>query len=197
MTTPQNSNSYGFKIVIIGAKGVGKTCLFNRYCFNSFNINTQETIGINFHSSNLSLQTYDQNGLEEENYVTNSIFDLAGHERFKPLIPKFIEGSSGALLVFDSVDPTSIKELDYWYDAIMNHAGDTKIPILLVGSKSDLIEESNFKTVTEETIQQVIRKKKLNGFYRTSSLGNYNVLEVFRELSELMLRQHKENLAVI
>ena len=49
---------------------------------------------------------------EPENKITNSIFDLAGHERFKPLIPKFIEGATGALLVFDSVDITTFKKLD-------------------------------------------------------------------------------------
>ena len=193
MTTPKSPVSYAFKIIIIGAKGVGKTCLFNRYCFNSFNINSAETIGINFHSTNLTLQTYDQDGLEQENKITNSIFDLAGHERFKPLIPKFIEGANGALLVFDCVDESSISQLDYWYEAVVKHAGNPNIPKILVGSKSDLLNNPKAKSVSEEVIQNVINENKLDGFYKTSAMENYNVLNVFKDLSELMFKQHQYN----
>ena len=189
--------NFGFKIIILGAKGVGKTCLFNRYCFNSFNINSTETIGVNFHSTNMIIQSFDKYGLEKEHNITNSIFDLAGHERFKPLIPKFIEGANGALLVFDSVDQATIEKLNYWYDAIISYAGDPSIPKLLIASKSDLIEDPNKSVVKDEIIQRVIEKKNLAGFYRTSSLKNHNVVNVFKKITELMLIHYKKNLALI
>lgn len=102
MKVPQAD--YNFKIVIIGPAGAGKTCLFNRYCFNSFHINTQKTIGMNFHSIKLRIQFNNKTEEEQENFVINSIFDLAGQARFRPLIKKFIDGANGALLVFDSVN---------------------------------------------------------------------------------------------
>lgn len=197
MANPQSPMNYAFKIVIVGAKGVGKTCLFNRYCFNSFNINSAETIGLNFHSTHLTLQSCDENGLEKENLITISIFDLAGHERFKPLIPKFIEGANGALLVFDCVDRTSINHLDYWFNEIIKHAGDPTIPKILVGSKSDLLNNSNLECVSEETIEKIVHEKNLNDFYKTSALANNNVLNVFKRLSELMFKHHEKNIAYV
>jgi len=81
---------YTFKIVIVGGPSVGKTCLFNRFCFNSFNFDTSMTIGLNFHSINLKIVNKYKKDFSEELYIVNSIFDFGGQERFKPLIPKFV-----------------------------------------------------------------------------------------------------------
>ena len=183
---------FSFKIVICGASAVGKTCLFNRYCFNSFNFDTSPTIGINFHSVYLKLNFIKEPNMEKEHYVVNSIFDFGGQERFAPLIPKFIEGANGALIVFDSVNYSSFDQLDFWYENIIRKAIEPDIPIILVGSKSDLLEKSlNSEIVNNEIIENYLKKNKLDGFYRTSALENYNVLEVFKELNNLMLKKQQ------
>ncbi len=181
---------YSFKIVICGASSVGKTCLFNRYCFNSFNFDTSPTIGINFHSVNLEINMEKDLDVKKEQYINNSIFDFGGQERFAPLIPKFIEGANGALLVFDSVNYTSFNQLDFWYEQIIENASDPQIPIILVGSKSDLINKtSGLEIVSDDLIFEFLEKRKLANFHRTSALENRNVLEVFKELNNLMLRK--------
>ena len=183
---------YSFKIVICGSNSVGKTCLFNRYCFNSFNFDTSPTIGINFHSINLKINNEnDPKGLKEH-YIVNSIFDFGGQERFKPLVGQFLEGSSGAILVFDSTNYLSFDELDFWYEQLITNAVSSDIPIILVGSKSDLIEKApDSEVVNNDLIHKYIEEKHLDSFFRTSALENYNVLEVFKELNNLMLkRQH-------
>lgn len=181
---------FSFKIVICGASSVGKTCLFNRYCFNSFNFDTTPTIGINFHSVYLELNLTKGLDTQKEQYVVNSIFDFGGQERFAPLIPKFIEGANGALIVFDSVNYASFDQLDFWYDNIIGNAINPEIPIILVGSKSDLIENTlESEIVKMDLIHEYLEKRKLNGFYRTSALENYNVLEVFKDLNNRMLKK--------
>ncbi len=183
---------FSFKIVICGASSVGKTSLFNRYCFNSFSFDTSPTIGINFHSVHLRINFTKEPNSQKENYIVNSIFDFGGQERFAPLIPKFIEGAHGALLVFDSVNNPSFIQLDFWYEKIIENAIDPNIPIILVGSKSDLLDKSpESEIVLEKLIYEYLENKKLDGFYRTSALENYNVLEVFKELNNVMLKnQH-------
>ncbi len=183
---------FSFKIVICGASSVGKTSLFNRYCFNSFSFDSSPTIGINFHSVYLKINFTKEINPQKENYVVNSIFDFGGQERFAPLIPKFIEGANGALLVFNSVNFPSFDQLDFWYDNIIENAIDSKIPIVLVANKSDLIEKTpESEIINDKLIFEYLEKRKLDGFARTSALENYNVLEVFKELNNKMLeKQH-------
>ena len=181
---------YNFKTVICGASAVGKSSLFNRYCFNSFNFDTSPTIGINFHSVYLKINTKKNPDELKENYIVNSIFDFGGQERFAPLIPKFIEGANGALLVFDSVNYSSFDQLDFWHEEIIKNAIDSKIPKILIGNKSDLLNKtSKSEIVKDDLIHNYVEKKQLNGFYRTSALENYYVLEVFKELNNLMLKK--------
>ena len=97
-----------------------------------------------------------------------------------------------ALLVFDSVSHSSFNQLDFWYDQLIKNAVNSDIPIILVGSKSDLLDKSSeTEIIGEELIYSYIKEHQLDGFFRTSALENYNVLEVFKELNNLMLkRQH-------
>lgn len=183
---------YSFKVVICGASAVGKSSLFNRFCFNSFNFDTSPTIGINFHSVYLEINFEKSPDELKENFIVNSIFDFGGQERFAPLIPKFIDGANGALIVFDSVNYSSFNQLDFWYEQLIINAVDSKIPIILVGSKSDLLENTpDSEIVNEDLIYKYREEKQLDGFYRTSALENFNVLEVFKELNNLMLKRQQ------
>lgn len=197
MSSDRKDILYSFKIVICGASSVGKTCLFNRYCFNSFNFDTSPTIGINFHSIDLKINYTNNPSDLKEHYVVNSIFDFGGQERFKPLVGKFLEGSSGALLVFNSVNPSSFDQLEFWYEQLIMNSVSTGIPIILVGSKSDLIgKTSESDLVNDQLINKFVEEKQLDGFFRTSALENYNVLEVFKELNNLMLKKQQIPYAV-
>ena len=178
--------------MICGASSVGKTSLFNWYCFNSFSFDSAPTIGINFHSVYLKINFTKQPNIEKENYVVNSIFDFGGQEKFAPLIPKFIEGANGALLIFDSVNYLSFEKLDFWYDRIIQNAIDSNIPIILVGSKNDLLSKTSpSDIVNDELIYKYLESRKLDCFYRISALENFNVLEVFKELNNLMLKKEQ------
>ncbi len=193
MSYEQKSVLFNFKTVICGASSVGKTSLFNRYCFNSFNFDTSPTIGINFHSVYLQIDFSMETDDLKENYVVNSIFDFGGQERFAPLIPKFIDGANGALLVFDLVNYLSFEQLDFWYENLKQKAVNSEIPIILVGSKEDLVKTSpKSEIIDEDLIYRYVKDKNLDGFHRTSALENHNVLEVFKKLNNLMLKRlHK------
>ncbi|MFW9987386.1 MAG: Rab family GTPase [Candidatus Odinarchaeota archaeon] len=187
-----------FKTVICGASSVGKTSLFNRYCFNSFNLDTSPTIGINFHSVYLKVNLSEDSSRLKEKYVVNSIFDFGGQERFTPLIPKFINGANGALLVFDSVNYSSFIQLEFWYNTIIENIVNKNIPIILVGSKSDLIDKTpDSEIVSDKSIFEFLKNKNLDGFKRTSALRNYNVLEVFKNLNNQMLKKRHVSCVVV
>ena len=187
--TQEKKILYTFKTVIVGPPSAGKTCLFNRFCFNSFNFDTSLTIGVNFHSIDLKIRFENEIKSHKETYNVLSIFDFGGQERFKALIPKFLGGANGVLLVFDLTSKNSFEQLEFWYDQILENANGLNIPKLLVGSKSDLVSSTTIENlVPEEKILNFIQEKNMDGFFKTSSLQNQNVLSVFKELNNLMLK---------
>jgi len=180
---------FTFKTVIVGPPSAGKTCLFNRFCFNSFNFDTSLTIGVNFHSIDLKIRSKDEIKNPKETYNVQSIFDFGGQERFKALIPKFLGGANGVLLVFDLTNKNSFEQLEFWYNQVLEHANGLNLPKLLVGSKSDLIPSTIIENlVSKEEIKNFIQEKNIDGFFKTSALENQNVLTVFKELNNLMLK---------
>ncbi|NVM17529.1 MAG: GTP-binding protein [Candidatus Lokiarchaeota archaeon] len=188
---------FSFKTVIVGPPSAGKTCLFNRFCFNSFNFDTSLTIGVNFHSIDLKIRSKDEIKNPKETYNVQSIFDFGGQERFKALIPKFLGGANGVLLVFDLTSKNSFEQLDFWYNQVLEHANGLNLPKLLVGSKSDLISTTIIEDlVPKEKIHNFIQEKNIDGFFKTSALQNQNVLTVFKELNNLMLKHQNTQYVV-
>ncbi len=195
--TQEKKILYTFKTVIVGPPSAGKTCLFNRFCFNSFNFDTSLTIGVNFHSIDLKIRSKDEIKSLKETYNVLSIFDFGGQERFKALIPKFLGGANGVLVVFDLTSKNSFEQLDFWYNQVLEHAKGLNLPKLLVGSKSDLISSTAIENlVQEEEILNFIQEKNMDGFFKTSALQNQNVLTVFKELNNLMLKHQNTQYAV-
>lgn len=191
-TVQEKIITYSFKIVIVGGPAVGKTCLFNRFCFNSFNFDTSMTIGINFHSINLPIYNTEDFDEQGEKLVSNSIFDFGGQERFRPLIPKFLKGADGALMVFNLTSPESFEYLDFWFDQIIQQIKGSSIPKILVGSKNDLVETTPKEYLVDENlIQTFLKEKNLTSYHKTSALENYNVMHVFKELNNLMLKNNQ------
>jgi small GTP-binding protein len=197
-STQEKKILFTFKTVIVGPPSAGKTCLFNRFCFNSFNFDTSLTIGVNFHSIDLKIRLKEEtSNLLKETYNVQSIFDFGGQERFKALIPKFLGGANGVLFVFDLTNENSFKQLDFWYDQVLEHANGLNIPKLLVGSKSDIISSTPIQDlVPKENILKFIQVKNMDGFFKTSALQNQNVLAVFKELNNLMLKHHQTEYVV-
>jgi len=157
------------------------------------------TIGLNFHSINLPIHKKDavESIPKKLGFIINSIFDFGGQDRFKPLIPKFLGGANGALLVFDLTNPISFEQLKFWYDQLIEHTEGSKIPMILVGSKSDLLDSSpRDKIIQEEVIKDYVKEKELDGFFKTSALENLNVIEVFKELNNMMLRYNNTSYIV-
>merc|ERR1711871_947490 len=76
----------------------GKTCIINRFMYDSFDKLYQATIGIDFLSKTMYL---------EDRTVRLQLWDTAGQERFRSLIPSYIRDSSAAVVVYDITNRNS------------------------------------------------------------------------------------------
>jgi small GTP-binding protein len=82
----------GFKIIIAGSQGVGKSSLLLRYVDNVWSGNLLSTIGVDF-----KFKTTEVNGEK----VKLQIWDTAGSEAFKSIVSAYYRGADAVMLVFD------------------------------------------------------------------------------------------------
>ena len=171
-----------FKICLIGSGGVGKTCIARRLCFNTFQFNTQLTIGIDFYNYSVPLQV---DG--EKKFAKLFIWDFGGQEQFKTLFKYYIGGVNGVFLVFDLTNMQSLIQLNWWYDKLLEHNVDC--PKFLIGTKSDLFENKPSK-IDELIVEEFLKEHNEKDYFKTSSKSDTNILESIKEIVKKILDSH-------
>jgi len=161
-----------YKLVFLGDQGVGKTCIINRFVYDSFDKNYQATIGIDFLSKTMYL---------EDRTVRLQLWDTAGQERFRSLIPSYIRDSSVAVVVYDTTSRASFLNSSKWIDDIRSERGDDVV-IMLVGNKTDLADRRQVSV--EEGEAKASEEKIL--FIETSAKVGFNVKQLFRRLASAL-----------
>ncbi|MFW9827479.1 MAG: Rab family GTPase [Candidatus Thorarchaeota archaeon] len=186
LSKEENSPAFVFKICLIGSGGVGKTCIAKRLCFNTFDANTQLTIGIDFYTYNIPILIKNK-----ESVVRLTIWDFGGQEQFKKLFGYYIEGANGIFLVFELTNIESLTKLSWWYEQIENHKLESR-PKILIGTKMDLVKSVNRKSKIDDLIiEQFLNNHNVKDFYKTSSKENINILYSFKQMTKLLLNCHK------
>ena len=161
------------KIIVAGAKAVGKTSLIRRYCTGKFQTDTLSTIGVDFMTKNVKLGTSE---------VHFSIWDFAGEHKFRQLFPAYCSGASGALILFDITNRETFEDLDDWIKLI-NNASDNIVKIL-IASKCDLADE---REIPREEADSFLAENGLNKYVETSAKTGKNVEEAFQEMAKLII----------
>ncbi len=167
-----------FKLCIFGDGGVGKTTLVQRYLTRVFKEDSiRMTIGADF-----SIKTFEIEGKK----VVVRIWDFAGEERFKVLLPSFAKGADGGIFMYDISRYTSIKNLDDWLSIFERNVKgqQIKIPIVMVGGKLDLEDKRSVETA--EAIE-LSKTHNLQGIYECSSKTGVNVEEIFEHITRKMM----------
>ena len=174
-------DDYLAKVCLFGDGGVGKTTLINRYLTGVFKTDSTITIGVDFHVKKVDVN---------EKRVSLQIWDFAGEERFRFLLPKYVAGASAGIFMYDITRYSSLKNFDEWIEIFKNgfvNSGKTnQLPVIMVGGKLDL----QFKrAVSSKEAFEIARKHKLYGFVECSSKDGRNVEDIFYETAKLMLQR--------
>ena len=170
-----------FKLAIFGSGGVGKTTLIRRFVTKIFEKDIKMTIGADFSVKNITL---------ENRPITLRIWDFAGEERFRVLLPAFAKGADGGIFMFDLTRYSSIKDIEDWLSIFEYFISNkkVKIPIIMVGGKADLEEKRSVKA--EEAIE-LSNKYGLKGYFECSSKTGEKVEEIFKYLTQKMIENEK------
>ena len=123
------------KIILTGDIAVGKTSIINALLNSKFNDEYEPSIGVDFFS-----KTMNYKGKQ----IKLQIWDSAGQEKFRSLIPNYIRGASLIFLVYDITNRDTFAHLPEWIKFI-NNIENTNI--IIVGNKIDLEDnrEINFE----------------------------------------------------
>ena len=167
-----------FKICVCGAKNAGKTSLIRRYATGKFDKSTLSTIGVDFETKKV---------LVDDTEILLNIWDFAGEKKFRLLLPSYVSGSSGALILYDITNTVSLSHLPDWSYIVREAAGN--IPIMLVGSKLDL---KNYRAVTREQGINAARRYNMASFVELSSKTGDNVEKTFEVMAEILLTESKK-----
>jgi GTP-binding nuclear protein Ran len=164
-----------YKICVIGDEGVGKTSLIRRYAEDKFEEGYTKQKQINL-IDELYVAIEDK-GLPKSNVIALNIWDLIGNITMRQ---SYIN-AKGALLVFDSTEKVSLYTLEYWTEDLFKISG--KIPVLVVGTKNDLIDDIkiNDKELKKEA------KKLEAAYFRTSAKTGVNVKEAFYKMAQMLM----------
>mmetsp|Transcript_11111 Transcript_11111/g.11122 ORF Transcript_11111/g.11122 Transcript_11111/m.11122 type:complete len:403 (-) Transcript_11111:329-1537(-) len=136
------------KILMLGDSGVGKTSLVNRYTKDDFNHTLVGTVGVDFKCKRVDL---------EGETVNVQVWDTAGQEHFHRITQAYYGGSHAIMVVFDISDQRSLDSMSYWIQCIVTHASDS-VPIMLLGNKKDLRDNTNHTCLPYEAGAQAAAK---------------------------------------
>lgn len=132
------------KIIFIGDVSVGKTSIINVLMGQKFNNEYEASIGVDFFSKTIKYKG---------KTIKLQIWDSAGQEKFRSLIPNYIRGSSLVFIVYDISNRKSFNNLQSWIDFVNNIENSN---IVILGNKIDL---DNKREVTTEEGQNFVVKK--------------------------------------
>ena len=184
------------KIIFVGDAGVGKTTIISRIMDNPYNEIYEPSIGVDFMSKNIKYKG--QN-------IKLQMWDTAGQEKYKGLIPSYVRNSSIVFVVYDVSVKTSFDNVPKWISFIKTIENTS---LVLCGNKTD----KEKREVTKEDGEALAQKEGISFFEVSAKTGDniknmfYNVvveLPTFAEnsankeaiIKELMQENGVENVA--
>ena len=150
------------KIIFIGDAGVGKTTIISRIMDNPFNEVYEPSIGVDFMSKIIKYRG--QN-------IKLQIWDTAGQEKYKGLIPSYVRNSSIVFLIYDISVKSSFDNIPNWITFIRSIENTT---LVLCGNKIDLEK----REVTKEEGEALAQKEGI-AFYEMSAKSGEGIKNMF------------------
>lgn len=117
------------RAVLIGDSGVGKTCICNRLETGLYSENPEPTVGAMF----AKIQVSSEDGVR----YTVDLWDTAGQDQFKTIVPMFFKGADFILAVYAVDNRASFDNLREWINTARAEAQETS-KLFIIGNKCDL-----------------------------------------------------------
>ena len=124
--------------------------------------------------------------------VSLQIWDFAGEQQFKNLLPNYVIGATGGIYMYDISRFYSITHLEEWI-TLLDKAPDKqaqRMPILLVGGKKDLSLDGKRVVETSYAFEQG-QKFGVFELIECSSKTGENIEQIFYKMARKMLENSR------
>ena len=172
---PEDSNlkAVPYKCVMLGDVSVGKTCIFKRYFYNTFEVEAN-TLSACFDSKQVITNP---TGTERKK-IKLQVWDTAGSEQYRSINSLYYKKAAVVLLVYSVTDIESLEALDYWVEELDRNASP-EIVRFLVAAKIDDIDETQ---VTKQVAQEYSQKYNAH-LFMTSAKENIGINQLFNTVA--------------
>ncbi|NXA05352.1 RAB34 protein, partial [Sapayoa aenigma] len=199
----QRTGTVGFKIskiIVVGDLSVGKTCLINRFCKDTFDKNYKATIGAPAPSPHTPATP--------PHLLHFPRWDTAGQERFKCIASTYYRGAQGEdphcvpplcptvpvpisssfpcpaiVIVFDVNDVASLEHTRQWLADALKENDPSSVILFLVGSKKDLSTPAQYSLMEKDALK--VAQEMQAEYWAVSSLTGENVRDFFFRVAAL------------
>jgi Ras-related protein Rab-7L1 len=175
------------KVLVVGAVGVGKTSILNRYLRNHFSTFWKATIGVDFGAKTVRYNDYTKIHLH--------FWDVGGQERFTSVTRVYYQNAGAIIIAFDVTrESTLVNDVLKWKEDIykkMDPEDVKNLPIILVGNKADVV--TNWSELNKERMEEIVKENKFSGWTLTSAKQDSGIETMVNLLIEKVL-ENKERL---
>ncbi len=169
------------KICLIGDFGVGKTSLIRRFVDRQFDDRYLSTVGVKISRKLVELDASLPNISTTE--VQLLIWDLEGRNKFKAIVPSYLQGARGAILVADVSRPGTLNSLTEHLEQFCTI--NPKSHAMVALNKADLLAEG--LPLDTASLQPVDEHPQVIKRYLTSAKTGDQVDDIFVRLTYEML----------
>ncbi|KAI5795828.1 ras-related protein RSR1 [Pyronema domesticum] len=164
-----------YNIVVLGAGGVGKSCLTAQFVQNVWIESYDPTIEDSYR------KVVDVDGKS----TVLEILDTAGTEQFTSMREIYLKSGQGFLLVYSITSLSSFNELAPIRDAILRIKEVDEVPMVICGNKSDLEGD---RQVSKNRANHISKKWGNVPLYESSAKKRLHVDDAFMNLTRQMIR---------
>ncbi len=172
---------FSLKIVFIGDNKSGKSSIIKKFVEDIFFEDLKPTIGFEVHKKDIEIS--------ENTKINYLIWDTGGFIcQINPTKEKIYNFADAVIIVIDITQNNYYKSIKRWYDEI-NESVLYEIPILIIGSKIDLIDKPFIK---EKELKKNAEKFGIPYILSSAKTG-YNIREIFIEIADNIIGLLEEN----
>jgi len=115
------------------------------------------------------------------------LWDIAGQPQFFLLHKVYYNGADACIIAFDLTASSTFTNVKNWYNELVKY-GLEKVPIILVGNKTDLKKD---RKIIRPMAENLMDQLGISHLFETSALDGTNVNKMFEKITELLFEYKK------